>query len=78
MQKVPIHHFPGWAGSESKRKQEDTPTRKNPAAQRLIKAMETTPHLTDADVDALKQSIEEGKMPVQFDSPFESDEREKE
>jgi hypothetical protein len=48
---------------------------KNPIAQRIIKAMEKLPHLTHEDVEALRQSIEEGKMPVKFDSPFEPDER---
>ena len=52
-------------------------TGKNPIAQRLIKAMEKPPHLTHEDVDALRQSIEEGKMPVKFDSPLESDEGQK-
>ena len=51
---------------------------KNAAAQRLIKAMERPPHLTDEDIEALNQSIKEGKIPIKFDSPFESDEREKE
>ncbi len=49
---------------------------KNPAAQRLIKAMEKPPHLTNEDIEALNQSIEEGKIPIKFDLPFESDERE--
>jgi len=48
---------------------------KNPIAQRILKAMEKPPHLTHEDVEALRQSIEEGKMPVKFDSPFEPDER---
>ena len=61
--------------SESKQKQAST-TRKNPAAQRLIKAMEKPPHLTDEDIEALNQSIKEGKIPIKFDSPFESDEHE--
>jgi hypothetical protein len=39
--------------------------------------MEKPPHLTHEDVDALRQSIEEGKMPIKFDSPFEPDEPEK-
>ena len=50
-------------------------TEKNPIAQRLIKAMEKPPHLTHEDVEALRQSIEEGKIPIKFDSPFEPDER---
>ena len=68
-----LHHEPI---SESKQKQEPT-TRKNPAAQRLIKAMEKPPHLTDEDIDALNQSIKEGKIPIKFNSPFEPDEHEK-
>ncbi len=39
-------------------------TEKNPIAQRLITAMEKPPHLTHEDVEALRQSIEEGKMPI--------------
>ena len=69
-----LHHEPI---SESKQKQEPT-TRKNPAAQHLIKAMEKPPHLTDEDIDALNQSIKEGKIPIKFNSPLEPDEREKE
>ena len=34
---------------------------KNAAAQRLIKAMEKPPHLTDEDIEALNRSIKEGK-----------------
>ncbi|MCG9131061.1 DUF4926 domain-containing protein [Candidatus Poribacteria bacterium] len=49
---------------------------KNPAVQRLIKAMEKPPHLTDEDIEALNQSVKEGKIPIKFDSPFEPDERE--
>ena len=60
---------------KSKQKQEPT-TGKNPIAQRLIRAMEKPPHLTHEDVEALRQSIEEGKMPIKFDSPFEPDKRE--
>ena len=66
-----------WVESESNQKQ-DPSTRKNPTAQRLIKAMEKPPHLTHEDIEALHQSIEEGKTPIKFNSPFESDEREKE
>ena len=55
-----------------------TRTRKNPAAQRLIKLMEKPPHLTDEDIEALRQSIEEGKIPIKYDSPFDLDEDEKE
>ena len=48
----------------------------NAAAQRLIKAMEKPPHLTDEDIEALNRSIKEGKIPANFDSIFESDEPE--
>ena len=72
-----LQQFRDWAESESEQKQEST-SKKNPTAQRLIEAMEKPPHLTDEDVEALNQSIEEGKMLIKFDSPFESDEREKE
>ena len=61
----------------SKQKQ-DPSTGKNPTVQHLIKAMEKPPHLTHEDVEALHQSIEEGKIPIKFDSPFEPNEREKE
>lgn len=61
---------------ESKQKQEST-TGKNAAAQRLIKMMEKPPHLTDEDIEALRQSIEEGKIPIKSDSPFELEEPEK-
>ena len=49
-------------------------TVQNPIAQRIIKVMENSPHLTYADGEALRQSIEEGKMPVKFDSPFKQGE----
>ena len=39
--------------------------------------MEQPPHLTHEDVEALRQSIEAGKLPVKFNSPFDPDEREK-
>ena len=77
--KVPsetLQQFRSWIEWKSKQKQEPT-TGKNPIAQRLIKAMEKPPHLTHEDVEALRQSIEEGKIPIKFDSPFEPDEREK-
>ena len=50
------------------------PTKANAAAQRLIKAMEKPPHLTEEDIEALNQSIKEGEIPIKFDSPFDSDE----
>ena len=72
-----LQQFRNWSKSESEQKQEPA-IRKNSAAQRLIKAMEKPPHLTDEDIKVLNQSIEEGKIPIKFDSLFESDEREKE
>ena len=59
-----------------KPKREST-TGKNPIAQRLITAMEKPPYLTHEDVEALRQAIEEGKMPIKFDSPLEPDECQK-
>jgi hypothetical protein len=47
---------------------------KNPIAQRLITAMEKPPHLTYEDIEVLLQSIEERKIPIKFNSPFETDE----
>ena len=38
--------------------------------------MAKPPHLTDKDIEALNQSIKEEKMPIKFDSPFDSDESE--
>ena len=77
--KVPLspkffQQFRAWTESESKQKPE---TRKNPTAQRLIKAMERPPHLTDEDIEVLNQSIKEGEIPIKFDSPFDSDETNK-
>ena len=57
-------------------KQEST-TEKNPIAQRLITVMEKPPHLTHEDIEALRQSIKEGKTPIKFDSPFDPDQHEK-
>ncbi len=57
---------------------QNKPRKKNAAAQRLIKAMEKPPYLTDEDIEALNQSIKEGEIPIKFDSPFDSDECENE
>ena len=67
-----LQEFRSWTESDQKH-----PVRKNPAAQRLIKAMEKPPHLTDEDIEALNQSIKEGEIPIQFDSPFDLDESNK-
>ena len=72
-----LQQFRSWAESESEQKREPI-AGKNPIAQRLIEAMEKPPHLTDEDVEALHQSIKEGKTPIKFDSPFELDKHEKE
>ena len=71
-----LQQFHSWIESKVEQKQKPA-TGKNPTAQRLIQSMEKPPHLTHEDVEALRQSIEEGKMPIKFDSPFETDEREK-
>ena len=67
-----MQRFRSWVESESKQKP-DPKTGKNPTAQRLLQTMGKPPHLTHEDVEALRQSIEEGKIPVKFDSPFELD-----
>ena len=45
--------------------------KKNLIAQRLITATEKPPHLTDEDVETLRQLIAEGKTPIKFNLPFE-------
>ena len=67
-----FEQFHSWTESDQKHA-----VRKNPAAQRLIKAMEKPPHLTDEDIEALNQSIKAGEIPIKFDSPFDSDESNK-
>ncbi len=67
-----LQQFRSWTESDQKQA-----VRKSPAAQRLIKVMEKPPHLTDEDIEALNQSIKEGEIPIQFDSPFDSDESNK-
>ena len=70
-----LQQFRSWIQSIPEQKQEPK-TGKNPIAQQIIKVMENPPHLTDEDVEAMRQSIEEGKMPVKFDSIFDRDESE--
>ncbi len=67
-----LQEFRSWTESDQKHT-----VRKNPTAQRLIKAMEKPPHLTDEDIEALNRSIKEGEIPIKFDSPFDSDENNK-
>ena len=62
--------------TKHRKPKQEQKTEKNPIAQRLIKAMEKPPHLTHEDIEALRQSIEEGKTPIKFDSPLEPDEHE--
>ena len=40
-------------------------------AQRILEAINQSHEVTMEDAEALLQSIEESKMPVNFDSPFE-------
>ena len=68
-----IQQFRSWTEAIPEQKQEPK-TGQNPIAQQIIKVMENPPHLTYEDGEALRQSIEEGKMPVKYDSPFEPDE----
>ncbi len=77
--KVPLspkffEQFRTWAESEQT---QEPAIRKNPTAQRLIKAMEKPPHLTDEDIEALNRSIKQGEIPIKFDSPFDSNESNK-
>ena len=68
-----LQQFRSWTESIPEQKPEPK-TEQNPIAQQIIKVMENPPHLTYEDGEALRQSIEEGKMPVKYDSPFEPDE----
>ena len=63
-----LQQFRSWIESEQEPEHKSA---KNPIAQRLIRAMEKPPHLTHDDVEALRQSIEEGEIPVKLDSPLE-------
>ena len=68
-----LQQFRSWTEAIPEQKPEPK-TGQNPIAQRIIKVMENPPHLTHEDGEVLRQSIEEGKMPVKYDSPFEPDE----
>ena len=68
-----LQQFRSWTEAIPEQKQEPK-TGQNPIAQQIIKVMENPPHLTYEDGEALRQSIEEGKMPVKYDSPFEPNE----
>ena len=68
-----LQQFRSWTESMPEKKPEPK-TEQNPIAQEIIKVMEDPPHLTYEDGEALRQSIEDGKIPVKFDSPFDPDE----
>ncbi len=68
-----LQKFRSWTESIPEQKPEPK-TEQNPIAQQIVKVMENPPHLTYEDGEALRQSIEEGKIPVKFDSPFDPDE----
>lgn len=45
--------------------------KKNPTAQRIIKAMEKPPYVTHEDIESLLQVIKEAKQATDFESPPE-------
>jgi integrase len=53
------------------REPEPKQTGKNPVAQKIIAAMKKPPHLTEEDIQALLQAIDDGKQPIRFESPFD-------
>lgn len=55
----------------TKKEKKSSPEQKNPTAQRIIKAMEKPPYVTQEDIEALLQVIKESKQPTHFESPFE-------
>jgi hypothetical protein len=44
------------------------------SARAILEAMRTAPKVSKGDVDELEHMIEEGKLPVRYDSPFEDEE----
>ena len=54
-----------------KKNKKTSPEQKNPAAQRIIKAMEKPPYVSCENIEALLQVIKEAKQPTRFESPFE-------
>ena len=65
--------FLTWKAKEKKSSPEQM--KKNPTAQRIIKAMEKPPYVSSEDIESLLQVIKEAKQPTQFESPFEPDEQ---
>ena len=63
--------FLTWKAGEKKSSPEQR--KKNPTAQRIIKAMEKPPYVSSEDIESLLQVIKEAKQPTQFESPFEPD-----
>ena len=63
--------FLTWKVGEKKSSPEQT--KKNPTAQRIIKAMEKPPYVSSEDIESLLQVIKEAKQPTHFESPFEPD-----
>ena len=63
--------FLTWKAKEKKSSPEQR--KKNPTAQRIIKAMEKPPYVTHEDIELLLQVIKEAKQPTQLESPFEPD-----
>lgn len=43
--------------------------------QAILAAMDTPPHCTEEDVNALMETIEEGKQPVRFEGVFDHEEK---
>jgi hypothetical protein len=43
--------------------------------QAILAAMDTSPHCTEKDVNALMETIEEGKQPVHFEGVFDREEK---
>ena len=56
---------------EAKQQKSAPKTGKNPIAQKIVEAMKEPPHLTEDDIAALLQAIDEGKQPTRFESPFD-------
>ena len=53
-------------GKAKKKKSAPEQTKKNPIAQRIIKAMEKPPYVSSEDIESLLQVIKEAKQPTQI------------
>ena len=67
----PAEDTPLASDQETAESLESKSPRKNPSAQRLIKAMAQPPHITDEDIEELLKVIKEAKQPTRFESPFD-------